>query len=135
MDPLLEPVMEAISVPGSMSGTDIIDHLCNEIADKLSRSCDLRAVDSYARYAATVQIEMQLTDMDTTEIVERINVGTIDPCQPSQRLTIDVPTAQAEEVGERLGLEFESASLERPIDPTGFTPQKRIYVSRIRAAT
>ena len=130
MDPALEKVMEPIVVPGSISGADVIDDLCVRIAEKLSLSGDLRTTDAYRNYSATVRIDLQLVDIDPVSISAKVAVGTIDPRQPSRAITVEA-TMSAEELRERSGAE--SANLERPIDSTGFTPPKRIYVSRIRA--
>jgi hypothetical protein len=136
----LEPIMEAIDVDGQISGLDVIDDLCCQIAAKLARHCDLRATDAYSGYSAKVQIELQLTDLDTVGVSAQMVIGTPNPSQPFQQIAVDVPQVSAEEVFSRTGLG--SPSLERPIDgvvleavrdalaPSG----KRQYVSRIRSA-
>jgi len=63
MEPTLEPVMEPTSVPGTITGKAIIDNLLCRIAEKLGKSCDLRAMDSYSGYAARVTIALQLLDV------------------------------------------------------------------------
>jgi hypothetical protein len=62
MESTLAP-MEAVAVPGRISGTGVIDDLCRRIAEKLALFCDLRAIDAYAGYAAKVEITLQLVDV------------------------------------------------------------------------
>jgi len=123
----LEPIT-AISVPGHISGTGIIDDLCNRIAEWLSRSCDLRATDAYAGYSAKVSIELQLADVDTTEVRADVALGTIDPKLSTHTITLEPDVA---------GESDNSQPLEKPVvDPQGFVQaparEKRIYVSRTR---
>jgi hypothetical protein len=49
-------VNEAVSVPGSVSGSEVINDLLDRVAEKLSKSCNLRQSDSYAGYTATVTV-------------------------------------------------------------------------------
>jgi hypothetical protein len=122
----MEPSMEVIATPGAISGTGVIDDLLNRIAAQLERSCDLRASDCYTGYAARVRIDLQLHDVYAVEATAQVAVGSIDPTQPSQRITLG-PTVQAE-------AEPAPGSLERPVDPAGITTEApaRQYVSRIR---
>lgn len=64
----LSPNMEAVQVPGQISGAAIIDDLCQRIRDRLSRDCSLSQSDAYAGYAARVTVELQLKDVDITEV-------------------------------------------------------------------
>ena len=48
---------EAVAVPGRISGSEIVYDLCDRIAEKLSKSCDLRQSDSYAGYSAKITVE------------------------------------------------------------------------------
>lgn len=119
--------MEPVAVPGRISGAAIIDDLCNRIAEKLSRGCDLRQTDSYSSYSARVTVELSLVDVDTTQVSQQITVGNrpepartempferITPqyVAPPQRIAVDVATVQPEAV---LGFEPE-LSLERTVD-------------------
>lgn len=120
----LEPIM-AVSGEVMISGVSIVNDLCDKIAEKLERSCDLRSTDAYRSYAARVSITLQLIDVDTTEVAAQVDIGTMDPAQPTEHVSIDVA-----------GVAVEAPSLEKPIDPSGFneaSPQKRLYVSRRRA--
>ena len=118
----------AIAVPGAISGTDIIDDLCTRIAGRLALTNDLRSVDCYRGYTAKVVIDLQLIDLDTVENHAELQVGSsIDPQRPAQHMTVSLG-ARAEDLG------LEPQSLEKPIDAEGFTPEKRMYVSRIRGA-
>jgi hypothetical protein len=112
MEATLTPIMEPITIPGRISGTGVIDDLCNRIAEKLARSCDLRAIDAYSGYTAKVTIELQLLDVYPCEVTAVVPVGTIDPQLRSVR--IDLGSEMSAE-------ETESGSLERPIDPAGAT--------------
>jgi hypothetical protein len=130
MDRALEAFTEAVPVPGSISGIEVISDLCGRIAKKLSTSCDLRAVDSYVRYAATVEIKLQLIDVDATEVAAEVVVGTIDPRQSSEHITVTVPTVVSEE-GRKIS-PFESALPERPVTGPVLETPKRFYAPRNR---
>jgi hypothetical protein len=77
-----------------LSGQDIVDAICNEIAESLSRSCDLRATDSYRSFGGQIKISLQLVDLDTTAIQQEISIGTLDPELPTEQIVIDVPAAK-----------------------------------------
>lgn len=109
MGTTLEPIMEPVSVPGHISGSGIIADLCRRIAEKLALDCQLRASDAYGGYALTAEIALQLHDVDTTPVNAAIQVGSIDPAQPVQRITLG-STVSAAEVAE------EPAPLERSVD-------------------
>jgi hypothetical protein len=49
--------MEAVSVPGQISGDRIISDLLNRIRERLERGGDLRSVDAYAGYSAEVEFK------------------------------------------------------------------------------
>ena len=78
MEATLTPI-EAISVPGSMSGTAIIRDLLGRIGDRLSRDCSLRAIDVYSGYSYRVTVELQLADVYATAVTAELAVGRIDP--------------------------------------------------------
>jgi hypothetical protein len=125
----LEPIMEAVSVPGTISGSEIVDDVCSRIADRLSRDCNLRASDCYGGYAFTASVEIQLLDVYPVTVSAQVAVGALNRQLPSQHVALG---------SEVSGEQPDSAHLEKPIDPEGFTPQaaaakeKRIYVSAIR---
>jgi hypothetical protein len=127
----LTPINEVVSVPGSISGSAIIDDLCVRLAEKLSRDCSLRPIDCYRGYSATIVVTLQLHDVYPVEVSAQIAVGTIDARQPSTQIATDVPVVAAV---------LESPNLERFIDTSGApeaeapAPQRRQYVSRIRGA-
>lgn len=116
MNAALTPVMEMISVPGQISGSAIISDMLNRIREKLERSCDLRQTDAYAGYSAEVEIKLQLRDVDTTEVHSQVNVGSIDPGQPVQRIALGGEViAKADH------------SLERPVVPDQGTEASPSY--------
>jgi hypothetical protein len=121
----MEAIMEPVAIPGRINGTSIIDDLCDRIAEKLAKNCDLRAVDSYSGYAAKVRIELQLLDIDPVEVSVEVAAGKINSLLPSARIDLD---------SEVLAEATESASLERPIDPDGATEaavkERRHYTPR-----
>jgi hypothetical protein len=88
MEPNSEPITVAAA---SISGTEVIEDLCARIADKLSRSGDLRPTDAYRTYSAKITIELQLVDIDQIEIAEQMVIGTPDPEQPSEHITVAIP--------------------------------------------
>ena len=105
----LTPQMEAIQIPGQISGTGIIDDLSKRIAAKLAQSCDLRTTDCYSGYSAQVQIILQLHDVYPVEVSAQVAVGNIDAQKPVQRVTL----------GAEVEAPDESGNLERPVDPAG----------------
>jgi hypothetical protein len=131
MNRTVEPVTEAIPLPGSICGSDVISDVCSRIAKKLSMSCDLRAVDNYARYSARITIELQLVDVDQVAVAAEVIVGTIDPKLRVEHITVTVPTVVSEE-GRKIS-PFESALLERPVNGTVLETPKRFYAPRNRA--
>jgi hypothetical protein len=72
-----------------------------------------------------VTVAIQLLDVYPIEVSTEVAVGALNPQLPTTRITLGSQVS---------GEEADSSPLERPIDPAGFTPQKRIYVSRIRSA-
>lgn len=100
-----------------MTGADVIDDICENIRQSLSRDCHLRQTDSYARYTAKATVELQLEDIDSHAVSFDVAIGTIKPEQPSKQITL---------------------SLVRPVDPAGAVEvparERRMYVSRIRRA-
>jgi hypothetical protein len=122
----LTPNMEAITIPGSISGPQVIDSLLDKIAERLSGDCSLRETDRYSGFSARVTVELQLRDVYNVEIIAGINHGDIDPAQPVRRITLG-STVEGEE---------EQPALERPVDPSGVTepppPARRLYVSGVR---
>ena len=124
----MEAILEPIAIPGQISGTGVIEDLCNRIREKLAKSCDLRAIDAYSSYAAKVGIELQLVDLGPVEVSAEIQVGTLNPSQPSERITLRKSVAADE---------ADSAMLERPVDPAGVEEapeirEKRFYAPRNR---
>jgi hypothetical protein len=123
----LQPIM-AIDMPQSMSGENILSDLLDRIAERLILTNSLRAVDCYRSYSAKVVIDLQLDDIDSMDAHAELQVGSIDPEMPSQRVVLDTPGGRAEQV------QVQPDSLERAIDQSGILPpkEKRGYVSRIR---
>lgn len=122
--PAVEPVMQAVPVPGAISGAEIVDDLTSRIAAQLSRHDALRQSDAYSGYAAKAQIEIQLLDVDTTPVTAQIAVGKIDSQRPVERIAL---SAQGQ------GSMEPDSSLERPIDPAGVSqlpPQGKRYAVR-----
>jgi hypothetical protein len=125
----MEPMsIEAVAVESRISGVEVINDLCDRIAERLTKSCDLREVDSYSGYAAKVQIELQLVDLGPVEVSAEIQVGTMNPSQPSERITLGESVAADE---------ADSPMLERPADPAGVQEapeirEKRFYAPRNR---
>jgi hypothetical protein len=106
--------MEEVAVEGRISGQDVIDDLCDRIAERLSKSCDLRVTDSYGAYTAKVTISLTLEDMGVVEVHEQMIIGSPD-ATPSEHIVIDADAVSPEQVRERLGLE-PAPSLERSVD-------------------
>src|SRR5580693_3671195 len=100
----ITPILEAVAVPGRISGREVINDLLDRLAEKLAASCDLRSSDSYSSYSAKVSVEIQLSDVDTIEASRQITVGTLDAERLSQKIAMNVPPVSRETVEERLGL-------------------------------
>lgn len=131
--------MEVVAVEGRISGAEVIADLCDRIAEQLGKSCDLRQTDSYAGYSAAVTVQLQLIDVDTTQVVAGIVVGAHNAQQPSQRIAVNVAPVDPEAVRERLG-SVPAPSLERTADgsgpderrPAAAASGKRYYTPRNR---
>jgi len=67
-----------ITGSGSVSGAEIIDAVCRQVRDRLSRSDSLRAVDCYRSFHAKVAISLTLMDVDQIDVREVIEVGESD---------------------------------------------------------
>lgn len=106
MSTTLEPVMTAISVPGWISGSAIIDDLLHRIREKLESNCDLRATDCYRSYSAKVFVELQLTDIDTVTVGAEVHVGAFDPALKVERIAL---AGEVEAAGD--------VNLEKPVEP------------------
>jgi hypothetical protein len=137
MTDTLTPSMEVVAVPGAISGSAIIDDVCDRIAEKLARDCNLRPLDCYSGYSASVSVTLQLHDVYPVETSAVVEIGTVDAAQPSTRIAMNVPVLAADSLEARAGIE--PPSLERPIDGAGApaeaqVPQRRQYISRIRGA-
>jgi hypothetical protein len=135
-DPVLTPNFEPVEMTGAVSGSDVIQDLLDRVGERLSLCNDLRPTDSYSAYAARVTVEIQLTDVAPVEVTAHVAVGSIDPRQPSQQITLNVPTVEAAGIMERSGLQ--PASLERFADDdaaraaaeeTAAPKRKRFYVA------
>lgn len=107
--------MDVVDVEGRISGSEVIADLCDRVAERLSKSCDLRQTDSYSSYSAMVTIQLELTDVDSTQVAADIVVGALDGQQPSERITLVVLPVAPDDAQERLGLES-APSLERTFD-------------------
>jgi hypothetical protein len=121
--------MEAVAVPGRISGQEVVADLLDRVAERLTRSCDLRESDSYASYSAVVSITLQLVDVDTISLSQQITVGSLDAEQLAQQITINVPTITPEEIEERLDLKPTPAP-ERPVD--GSMPEAKTVAPAVR---
>ena len=122
----ITPILEPVTVAGRISGHEVIADLLDRVAEKLPASCDLRPSDSYSGYSAKVSIELQLVDVDQTEVVTEVGVGAMNPQLESQHITLSAPSVAA--------VADDSALLERPIDPSGVAgasvKQRRYYTPR-----
>jgi len=107
--------MEAPEVLGSaagLSGPDLIEDLCCQIAAALANDPDLRESDSHERYSATVEVQLRLHDIDEKRLERTIIVGEPDSDGASHTIALEIPAASPREVRERSGLS--APSLEIP---------------------
>jgi hypothetical protein len=124
--------MEMIDTPGSVSGAEIVTDLLDRLAEKLLAFDSLRESDAYGSYSARVTVELQLVDVYPVTVAAAIQVGTVDPQQPSRTIALDVPAVEADMVRARSG--SPPANLERFIDDSaGATvqvaaPKQKYYV-------
>lgn len=126
--------MEPINVESRLSGSAIIDDLCNRIAERLACNGDLREVDSYRGYSARVTVELKLQDVDTVEARTEVIVGPpLAPPKPAAlpggHIALDVKVTPEELAP--------APSLERNVDgslPEAHSatpkPPKRYYTPR-----
>jgi hypothetical protein len=108
----LTPIMtaEAVSVPGVISGSNILRDLLNRISERLSGDCNLRASDAYAGYSFQAVITIQLHDVYACEVATVVKGGQMNPQRPVTRV----------DLGAQVVAEPDPGNLERPIDPAGF---------------
>jgi hypothetical protein len=84
-------VQEPFGVALQLSGDQIIDMVCSEVAASLARSCDLRGTDAYRSFGGQIKISLQLVDLDTTAIEQETSIGVIKADGPVEHITVDVP--------------------------------------------
>lgn len=64
---------EVVDIPG-LNGEEIIIDLCEQIAQKLRRDCNLRSSDSYVNgYSAEVAVKIHCFGIDTAEVDSTID--------------------------------------------------------------
>ena len=68
-------VEEVVDIPG-LNGEEIIIDLCEQIAAKLRRDCNLRSQDSYVNgYTAKVKVEIHCFGIDTADVEATIEAA------------------------------------------------------------
>ena len=110
MNSTLTPSMEAVAVPGRISGSAIIADLLKRIGERLSGDCNLRASDAYGGYSFQAAITIQLNDVYPVEVATVVEAGRIHPHRPALRIDLGTEVTAAEP----------AVNLERPVDPAGF---------------
>jgi hypothetical protein len=98
MTDTLTPNM-AVDVPRTVSGEQIVDDVCLQIADRLSRDCNLRGSDSYASYSARIRVDLWLQDVDTTEVNADVVIGQAEAAPPSRTIAMGVGAAADQVAG------------------------------------
>lgn len=82
-----------------LSGTEIINDLCDIIGQKLSRDCHLRSVDGYAGgYSAEISVKITCYGLDTATVSTKIVHGPAKPEDENTRTveaSIEVPVDTA----------------------------------------
>jgi hypothetical protein len=100
---MTEQSMEPPGGVESLTGEDIVQDVAQRVAAALAGNCFLRGLDSYSSYSARVTIELQLRDLDVTQVEKTLVIGKHDPGRPSQPVKVKVPEATVEAVRERSG--------------------------------
>ena len=136
MDSTLEPNMELVA-PQSITGVDVINDLCDRIAQKLSKSCDLRESDAYTGLRRQSHNRPATAGRLPSRSKHRGRDRQYRSPATSEQITVDSATQIADEVRARARLQ--PPSLERSETPGATVaaeaaPQRRQYVSRIRGA-
>ncbi|HUN85753.1 MAG TPA: hypothetical protein VMU48_15335 [Terracidiphilus sp.] len=120
--------MESFDVAETVTGADVIQDLCERVAQSLSSDCRLRSTDSYQGYGARVVAEIWLSDVDPQTVQQTISVGDCGPGTPSSQVVVDVPLLSPAEVH---GTDSSFANLERTAsgdEPE--QPPRRLYTPR-----
>jgi hypothetical protein len=124
-----EESIEPLGGAEALSGVDIVEDVAQRVAAALAGNCYLRESDGYRAYSAKVTIELQLQDLDITQVEKTLVIGKHDPGLPSRPIKVEVPQATVEDVRKRSGLL--PPSLERLIN--GDAPPaktRRFYAPR-----
>ena len=142
MNSTLIPSMEAVAVPGTISGTSVIADLCRRIGERLSADCNLRPSDSYSGFSFRCQIELQLRDLDSVELVAEVEAGRIDQGLPSVFLDFNSEVAAPQPVNSSLERSVDGSlpevdprfhtqfNLEKPTDQPPLPKPRRDFLSR-----
>ena len=72
-----------------MTGVDVVHEVCEKIRQALLRDCNRWLTDSYARYVVKAKVELQLEDIDTLAVCTGVQVGSLNPRQPSHHIVVD----------------------------------------------
>jgi hypothetical protein len=73
-----------------LSGVELIEDLCVQIAEAPSKSTELAGTNSYQRYGAKVSVTLKLEDVDSTEVKKLIVAGELD-AEGGRTIEIDIP--------------------------------------------
>lgn len=122
----METTSELLGSAAGLSGADVIESICNQLAAALANDPDLRPSDSHERYSAKVEVHLRLHDIDEKMIEKTIVVGEPDSDVETRSIRLEIPAASPREIRERVGIE--APSLERPTSPeeqNGQSPAKR----------
>ena len=119
-----------VAVP--LSGVEIVEDLALCVVEGLKNNCDLQPNIAYQRFSATIDIQLHLHALDTTEINKRIVIGEIDSeRKPTCTVEIEIPLTTAEESRERTGLSAPNLMMNDSAEPSlkkpvrYYTPRKR----------
>lgn len=125
--------MEFLGSGAGLSGPDLIEDVCTQLAETLRDHPDLRSSDSHERYSARVEVQLRLHDVDEKTIERAIVVGHPDSDGVHRSITVAIHAATPREVRERIGVS--TPSLERPtsLDEQSVQPpvsRRRWYAPR-----
>jgi hypothetical protein len=103
-----------------LTGEEICFDAASRLVEALGRNCNLTSLCSYRGYHGKIVAELQLEDVDTVAVKTTVTAGSFDPAKPSQRVEVEIATAEPASVRQRSGLtkpRLERFELAEPLAP------------------
>jgi len=123
---MTEFYLEPLDTRETISGPDVASDLCSRLYDVLTSRSELRTVDAFISYSASVAVRLQLFDVDQVEVQQDVVIRTLDPDKVTKKVDVTVPYADALEVRVRSELpepNFEKEAADAPVKRRWYTPR------------